>query len=333
VPGEPAPSDATTTTLEFPYQRTTGPVLGAFLTGVRDGRLLGSRIGGRVLCPPMEYDPETAAPAEPDLVEVGPGGTVESWTWVAHPTAKHPFAHPFAFALVRLDGADTALVHAVDAGSIDAMSTGMRVAAQYAAERRGAITDVWFVPEAAARPQDIVPGPEPVTISEHLIGVTIAEHLTPHRKRFIAALLDGRILGQRSPVSGKVYVPPRGYDNLERVPMGEEDDVVVADTGAVSSFTVITPIQYHGQQETEPYIRASILLDGTDQAINQVDVRDIPPEDFRVGMRVRAVWLPPERRTGAGIDNRGAAWDGVIERWEPTGEPDDDPRRLQEYAF
>ncbi len=327
------PGDDATTTLEFPYQRTTGPVLGAFLTGVRDGRLLGSRIGGRVLCPPMEFDPETAAPVEADLVEVGPGGTVQSWTWVGHPTTKHPFDHPFAFALIRLDGADTVLVHAVDAGSIDAMATGMRVAAQFAAERRGAITDVWFVPEADARPQEITPGAEPVTISEHVIGVTISEHLTPHRQRFIAALLDGRILGQRSPVSGKIYVPPRGYDNLERAPMSAADDVELPDVGAVSSFTVITPIQYHGQQETEPYIRASILLDGADQAINQVDIRDIPVDQFRVGMRVRAVWLPPEARTGEGIDNRGAAWDGVIARWEPTGEPDDDPRRLQEYAF
>jgi uncharacterized OB-fold protein len=213
------------------------------------------------------------------------------------------------------------------------MSTGMRVAAQYADERHGAITDVWFVPEADARPQAIIPGAEPVTVSEHVIGVTIAERLTPHRKRFIAALLDGKIIGQRSPVSGKIYVPPRGYDNLERAPMSEADDVVVPDTGAVSSFTVITPIQYHGQEETEPYIRASILLDGTDQAINQVDIRDIPADEFRVGMRVRAVWRPRGERTGAGIDNRGAAWDGVIERWEPTGEPDDDARRLQEYAF
>jgi uncharacterized OB-fold protein len=332
VPDED-PDETPTTTLEFPYQRTTGPVMGPFLTGVRDGHLLGSRIGGRVLCPPMEFDPDTAAPVEPDLVEVGPGGTVESWTWVAEPTSKHPFARPFAFALIRLDGADTALVHAVDAGSIDAMATGMRVAAQYAEVRHGAITDVWFVPEADARPQRIEPGAEPVTVSEHLIGVTITEHLTPHRKRFIAALLEGRIIGQRSPVSGKVYVPPRGYDNLERVPMGEADDVDVPDTGAVSSFTVITPIQYHGQEETEPYIRASILLDGTDQAINQIDIRDIALDEFRVGMRVRAVWLPPEERSGRGIDNRGAAWDGVIARWEPTGEPDDDPRRLQEYAF
>jgi hypothetical protein len=118
---------------------------------------------------------------------------------------------------------------------------------------------VYFVPEADARPQDITAGDEPVTITEHLVSLRISEPLYPHRARFARGLLEGRIVGQRSPASGKVYVPSNGYDNLERVEMTEADDVVVADRGAVSSFTVITPVQYYGQKETDPYIRASIL--------------------------------------------------------------------------
>ena len=63
---------------------------------------IGSRVGDRVLCPPVEYDPDTGAAVDVDLVEVGPGGVVTSWTWVAEPGRKHPFDHPFAFALIRL---------------------------------------------------------------------------------------------------------------------------------------------------------------------------------------------------------------------------------------
>ena len=48
------------------------------------------------------------------------------------------------------------------------------------------------------------------------------------------------------------------------------------------SFTVITPVRYYGQKETEPYIRASILLGGADSPIYGVDIRDIPPEQFRL---------------------------------------------------
>ncbi len=264
------------TLIEFPYQRTTGPVLGPFLTALRDGRILGTRCGDRVLCPPVEYDPDTGASIEAEFVEVGPGGVVRSWTWVAAPTPKHPFDHPFAFARVPRDGADSAIVHAVDAGTPEAVTTGMRVTARFVAEPRGAITDVFFVPEAGAAPAPAAAragSGEPVTVTEHLISLNVREPLSPHRARFAQGLLDGRIIGQRSPVSGKVYVPGRGFDPMERVEMTEADELAVADRGTVSSFTVITPVDYYGQLETKPYIRASILLDGSDSPLISVDIR------------------------------------------------------------
>jgi len=139
----------TTHKIEFPYTRTLGPVVGPFLTGLRDGRLLGIKTGdGRVLAPPLEWDPATGDALDPaGLTEIGPGGVVETWAWVTAPTRKHPLDHPFAFALIRLDGADTALLHVVDAGSPDKMSTGMRVTPRWKDERAGRITDLTFVPE------------------------------------------------------------------------------------------------------------------------------------------------------------------------------------------
>src|SRR5262249_29973654 len=188
-----------------------GPVRGLSLPGPGGGGLGGTGGGVGFGAPPLEYDPATGEPLEPELVEVGPCGTVRSWTWVVHPTPKHPFDHPFAFALIQLDGADTAITHAVDAGAIDAMATGMRVMAQFRDERAGATPDCSSGPEAAARAQATVPADEPVTITEHLVSLTISEPLYPHRARFARGLLDGRIVGQRSPVSGKVYVPSNGY--------------------------------------------------------------------------------------------------------------------------
>ena len=131
------------TKLEFPYSRTLGPVMGAFMAGLRDGQLLGIRgADGRVLVPPMEYDPETGEALGTEMVPVGPGGTVESWGWVSDPSPKHPLSSPFAFALVKPDGADTSMVSAVDAGSIEAMSSGMRVTARFASEPKGLVTDL-----------------------------------------------------------------------------------------------------------------------------------------------------------------------------------------------
>jgi uncharacterized OB-fold protein len=138
--------------IEFPYTRTLGPVVGPFLTGLRDGSIRGIRSrDGRVLVPPTEWDPNTGEALDAtDLVDVGPGGVVETWAWVTEPTSKHPLQEPFAFALVKLDGADTAMLHAVDAGSMDAMATGMRVIARWKEERIGHITDLVFVPEGGA---------------------------------------------------------------------------------------------------------------------------------------------------------------------------------------
>jgi uncharacterized OB-fold protein len=146
--GDVTELQATTHTIEFPYTRTLGPVIGAFFTGLRDRRILGIRAGDRVLVPPLEYDPENGNTLPPDFVEVGPGGTVTSWAWVGTPTRKHPLDRPFAFALIQLDGSDTALVHAVDTGSMDEMRTGLRVTARWRDERTGRIDDIeCFVPE------------------------------------------------------------------------------------------------------------------------------------------------------------------------------------------
>jgi uncharacterized OB-fold protein len=140
-----------TTTLEFPYRRSLGAVVGEFMTALASHRILGARTAsGQVLVPPLEYDPYTGEAVSADLVEVGPGGVVKSWTWVATPSPRHPLAHPFAFALIELDGASTCLVHAVDAGDMGAMATGMRVTPRWAAEPVGVVTDIEaFVPEAA----------------------------------------------------------------------------------------------------------------------------------------------------------------------------------------
>jgi uncharacterized OB-fold protein len=136
--------------LEYPYRRSVGPVLGRFFTGLRARRILGVRTRtGRVLCPPSEADPETGAAVSDDFVEVGPGGVVTTFAWVTQPRAKQPLARPFAYALVRLDGADTALLHAVDAGDPARMRTGMRVRPRWRGETVGEIGDIeCFEPES-----------------------------------------------------------------------------------------------------------------------------------------------------------------------------------------
>jgi len=135
--------------IEYAYRRSVGPVLGRFFTALREGRIEGARTAsGRVLVPPQEYDPETGE-AVGDFVPVGTSGVVTTWCWVRTPRAKAPLQRPFAWALVRLDGADTALLHAVDTGDESRMRTGMRVRARWRDERKGEIHDIaCFEPES-----------------------------------------------------------------------------------------------------------------------------------------------------------------------------------------
>ena len=137
--------------LEYTYKRTVGPVIGRFLTELRDGKIVGIKTSdGRVLVPPTEYDPVTSE-ALTEFVEVGQSGVITTWSWVPQPRPKHPLDKPFAWALIKLDGADTAMLHAVDAGVLGKVSTGMRVKVRWRPERVGFITDIaCFEPEMIA---------------------------------------------------------------------------------------------------------------------------------------------------------------------------------------
>ena len=129
--------------MQFDYTRSTGPVVGAFLTGLRDGKVLGYPASdGAVVCPPPEFDLANNAPVKADqLVEVGPEGVVTSWSWNPVPRAGNPFDRPFAWALVRFDGATSSMLHALDAPR-EEITTGMRVKVRWADERVGYINDI-----------------------------------------------------------------------------------------------------------------------------------------------------------------------------------------------
>lgn len=128
--------------LTYPYSRTVGTTLSRFFTGLRDQRLEGTRgSDGKVYVPPAEFDPVTGEPCS-EWVSVGSQGTVVSWTWQPTPLEGNPLDRPFAWALIRLDGADVPMLHAVEAAGPEAMSTGMRVQVRWAAEPSGSITDI-----------------------------------------------------------------------------------------------------------------------------------------------------------------------------------------------
>ncbi|MBU3061117.1 OB-fold domain-containing protein [Nocardia sp. NEAU-G5] len=309
---EPAPEVlAAELRMKFDYTRSVGPTIGRFLTGLREGRIVGVRgSDGRVIVPPAEYDPVTAE-ALTEFVDVSDVGTVQSWTWVAEPLPGQPFDRPFAWALITLDGADTALLHAVDVASPDEIRTGLRVRARWAGERTGSIHDV-----AAFEPGDTsVPAAasgdaaEPVTGIVTPIDLRYKHTASPQETVFLKAIAEGRLLGARA-ADGKVYFPPRGADPRTGDPT--DDYVELADTGVVTTFCIVN-VPFQGQRIKPPYVAAYVLLDGTDIPFLHL-VLGCEASEVRMGMRVKAAWKPREEWTYEGLDN--------ISHFEPSGEPD-----------
>ena len=295
--------------VEFPFTRSLGPVQSAFLTGLRERVVLGVRTrDGRTLVPPVEYDPVTAEEIR-DLTEVAPTGTVTTWAWNHAPRPGQPLATPFAWVLVRLDGADTALLHALDAPGPDAVRTGTRVRVRWAAERTGAITDI-----ACFEPYDGEPGRvdgHDGAFADPVTGIVTAARLdytySPGRAQtaYLTALSEQRTVGERCPSCRKVYVPPRGACPTCGVATAER--VEVGPRGTVTTYCVVN-IKAKNLDIEVPYVYAHIALDGADLALHG-RIGGIPYDQVRMGLRVEPVWTPGARHP---------------DHYRPTGEPDAD---------
>ncbi len=310
--------------LEYPggYTRSVGPALSRYFTGLRAGRIVGIRTAdGRVMVPPTEYDPETGATLS-EFVEVGPAGVVEAWTWVAEPVAgKHHLTKPFAFALVRPDGADVPMVHVVDAGSADSMSVGMRVMPRWAAERVGYVTDLdaWVPMADGEQPT----APDASDEGEPVTGITVPIRLEYEinagraPSKYLRGIAEGKLIGQKAVGSDKVYLPPRGSDPTTGAPT--EIEVEVSQSGTITTFCVTNIPGLSESAPEVPYVSAQILLDGADTPYLGL-VQGVDVDVVRMGMRVQAVWdenLRPDAR--------------CLKWFEPNGEPDASYESYRDY--
>ena len=253
-------------TITFPYRRSLGPVVGAFMTALTERRILGIRNGDAVLVPPMEWDPATGAELAADFVEVGPAGTVESWTWVGTPTSS---TRSTARSRSR-SFASTAPRPRCSTRSTpgpEQMRVGMRVAPRWKGTRVGRIDDLaCFVPGEVPETEgdDTGPAAEPVTRMDYLASITYRNPVPASADRVVEASRQHRLIGLRCPMCARVYASGNGYCPIDAIPLGPEHEVSLPHTGTITNFAIVTPVQYPGQTETEPFARVFVLLDGTD---------------------------------------------------------------------
>ncbi len=133
VPGE----------LSVSFRYTPGVGNTAFFEALRDrGVFLGSRCAhcGVTYLPARIFCERCLAELEP-TVECGPEGELVSWTTARMDVDDRPLDDPVVFGLIRLDGADTVMLHRL----IDIPGEpeiGMRVGAVLAGSREGSIFDI-----------------------------------------------------------------------------------------------------------------------------------------------------------------------------------------------
>lgn len=114
---------------------------------------------------------------------------------------------------------------------------------------------------------------------------------------YLASLKAGVILGSHCPSCRKIVVPPRTFCEWCYRPMDEF--VPLKDTGTVNTFSLCY-VTWDVQRITKPEIPAVIEIDGASPLHGIMHMLgEINPKKVKIGMRVQAVWKPPEERVGS----------------------------------
>jgi uncharacterized OB-fold protein len=129
------------------------------------------------------------------------------------------------------------------------------------------------------------------------------------RTRFLRGLEQKKILGERCPATGDVYVPPAGVSPVSGLPTTEQ--VEVGPKATVTSFCVVH-IGFGVNAPPTPFVSALFLPDGASVSLYGT-VGEIEYDKVRIGMRVEPVWVDDDQLTTS-MEN--------IKYWRPIDEPD-----------
>lgn len=130
--------------VDLPFSYSAGRTASRFFIELRDKqRIMGKRCSRckKVIVPAQLFCNECFSETE-EWVEVGPEGTLVTFTVVYRKENHHPKEVPLAYGIIKLDGADTSIVHLL--GEVDPaqIEHGMRVQAVFSEKRRGSILDI-----------------------------------------------------------------------------------------------------------------------------------------------------------------------------------------------
>ena len=137
--------------------------------------------------------------------------------------------------------------------------------------------------------------------------------------RFLRAVKEGRLIGQRCPVDGRVYFPSRGSCPQHGVPI-EGEPVELSDHGTLVTYSIVR-IPSEAVPLEIPFVTIQVLLDGADTILMHL-LSNCKLEDVHMGMRLKAHWKPEEE------------WEESVANilyFEPLDEPDAEYESYKEH--
>ncbi|MDT8273815.1 MAG: Zn-ribbon domain-containing OB-fold protein [Desulfomonilia bacterium] len=132
--------------INVPYHWWAGDTASRFFVELRDKqKILGTRCSQceKVFVPPRKTCPTCFTPNE-EWKEVASKGTLISYTVVRRHLASLPKKPPIIYGLVKLDGADTALLHILEEINPEDVQIGMKVQAKFSSQRKGTMFDIEY---------------------------------------------------------------------------------------------------------------------------------------------------------------------------------------------
>jgi uncharacterized OB-fold protein len=139
--------------IRVPYTWAAGAVASKFYAGLRDKKIYGVRcLTCRVVLVPPKKTCHLCFGDLDEWVEVSDVGTLQTFTVVHYDEPEmHPLRAPFAYGIIKLDGADTGMTHLIAEADLRALKEGMRMKAVFKEKPEGNYLDIeYFKPVKGA---------------------------------------------------------------------------------------------------------------------------------------------------------------------------------------
>lgn len=118
--------------------------------------------------------------------------------------------------------------------------------------------------------------------------------------RFLTELKHGRIIARKCNKCGRILVPPRMF--CEDCFRDTDQWVYVKDTGTINTYS-IAHVGTDAHRLAEPLYVAVISIDGASEMMGILHLLgEVTEKEIKVGMKVQAVWKPPNERVGSILD-------------------------------